>query len=245
MAFAKKTGDYAVLSQTDVSVIALTYQYEVMENGEENIRTEPGQKTPSQSLPTGIRSTGQSVPKVEGGNGKDGESEDEDDSDEEDEEEVGEGDEEDEAQAHEPDQAEVSSQSIDQVLLQSDSTTVDKDHSFSPIASSSPNSPPSTQHALPPSQPDTVDEDDESDGGEWITPTNVTSRRNHDLGLLPSDSAGGSGQGEVKHLAAACMTGDFAVQNVLLEMGLGLVGDGGKRISKVKSFVLRCHACFK
>jgi RNA-binding protein NOB1 len=41
------------------------------------------------------------------------------------------------------------------------------------------------------------------------------------------------------------MTGDFAVQNVLLQMGLALVGTEGKRIQKVKSWVLRCHACFK
>jgi RNA-binding protein NOB1 len=35
------------------------------------------------------------------------------------------------------------------------------------------------------------------------------------------------------------------VQNVLVQMGLGLVGEGGKRIKSVKSWVLRCHACFK
>ena len=41
------------------------------------------------------------------------------------------------------------------------------------------------------------------------------------------------------------MTADFAMQNVLLQMGLGLVGVEGKRIERVKSWVLRCHACFK
>jgi RNA-binding protein NOB1 len=81
----------------------------------------------------------------------------------------------------------------------------------------------------------------EDDGGEWITPVNVHSRKSKDLGLVA-----GSGNGAAQStLAAACMTGDYAVQNVLLGMGLGLVGEGGKRISKVKSWVLRCHACFK
>jgi len=41
------------------------------------------------------------------------------------------------------------------------------------------------------------------------------------------------------------MTADFAMQNVILQMGLNLVGVEGKRIEKVKSWVLRCHACFK
>ena len=35
------------------------------------------------------------------------------------------------------------------------------------------------------------------------------------------------------------------MQNVLLQMGLSLVGTEGKRIQKVKTWVLRCHACFK
>jgi RNA-binding protein NOB1 len=42
-----------------------------------------------------------------------------------------------------------------------------------------------------------------------------------------------------------CMTADFAKQNVLLQMGLDLVSVDGKRIEKLKTWVLRCHACFK
>lgn len=46
-------------------------------------------------------------------------------------------------------------------------------------------------------------------------------------------------------VSVACMTGDYAVQNVLLQMGLSLVGIEGQHIKKVRSWVLRCHACFK
>lgn len=46
-------------------------------------------------------------------------------------------------------------------------------------------------------------------------------------------------------MTVACITGDFAVQNVLLQMGLSLVGVHGSRVRAVKSFVLRCHACMK
>ena len=65
IAFAKKTGDYAVLSQTDLSVIALTYQYEVEANGEEHIRSIPGQAIPqSRSLQYEIPSSGKPLSEV-------------------------------------------------------------------------------------------------------------------------------------------------------------------------------------
>jgi hypothetical protein len=48
-----------------------------------------------------------------------------------------------------------------------------------------------------------------------------------------------------KALDVACMTGDYAVQNVIKQIGLNLVGTGGKKMAQVKSWVLRCHACFK
>ncbi|PWZ03304.1 hypothetical protein BCV70DRAFT_141817, partial [Testicularia cyperi] len=55
---------------------------------------------------------------------------------------------------------------------------------------------------------------------------------------------GGAGPGEEK-LTVACITGDFAVQNVVLQMGMSLLGVHGMRVRSVKSFVLRCHACMK
>ena len=39
--FAKKTGDYASLSKTDLYVIALTYTIELETCGSKNIQTEP------------------------------------------------------------------------------------------------------------------------------------------------------------------------------------------------------------
>jgi RNA-binding protein NOB1 len=41
------------------------------------------------------------------------------------------------------------------------------------------------------------------------------------------------------------VTADFAMQNVLLQMGIKVVGTGGKMVRAVKTFVLKCHACFK
>lgn len=42
-----------------------------------------------------------------------------------------------------------------------------------------------------------------------------------------------------------CITGDFAMQNVLLQMGLRLAAPDGHRITSVSRWVLRCTACFQ
>ena len=92
------------------------------------------------------------------------------------------------------------------------------------------------------------DPSDEDDGeGEWITPSNVALHKSRAMHLVPDEDAkGGKGKSRAaEQIRAGCMTADFAMQNVLLQMGLGLVSVEGKRIERVKSWVLRCHACFK
>ncbi|KAE8658512.1 actin-depolymerizing factor 1-like [Hibiscus syriacus] len=42
----------------------------------------------------------------------------------------------------------------------------------------------------------------------------------------------------------ACVTGDFAMQNVLLQMGLRLLAPGGMQIRQLHGWVLKCHACY-
>lgn len=91
-----------------------------------------------------------------------------------------------------------------------------------------------------------TDEDDGS--GEWITPDNVALHKSRALGLVPSSDGDPKKRCRVvdeETVLAGCMTADFAMQNVLLQMGLALVGTEGKQIQKVKTWVLRCHACFK
>ncbi|XP_051119583.1 RNA-binding NOB1-like protein isoform X2 [Andrographis paniculata] len=45
--------------------------------------------------------------------------------------------------------------------------------------------------------------------------------------------------------SVACITSDFAMQNVLLQMGLRLLAPGGMQIRELHRWVLKCHACFK
>ncbi|XP_054818002.1 RNA-binding NOB1-like protein [Prosopis cineraria] len=44
--------------------------------------------------------------------------------------------------------------------------------------------------------------------------------------------------------SVACVTGDFAMQNVLLQMGLRLLAPGGTQIRELHRWILKCHACY-
>lgn len=242
VAFARKTGDIAVLSQTDLGVIALTYQYEALTNGEAHIRTEPKRKgVPAKPASTvkdetaAGSSSGAQPSQPSAGNETTPQFEDE--PQESAMAEAGEDVEDTEASIHGQSDDAVEGETsgdVEQVADAVEQVALDDEE---PSASSEPaaGGAPVADAAVTGNG-----DDDDSDGGEWITPTNVQMHRSRDLGLVSS-----GGKADSQPIAAACMTGDFAVQNVLLGMGLGLVGEGGKRIAKVKSFVLRCHACFK
>ncbi|RMZ84012.1 hypothetical protein DV737_g1401, partial [Chaetothyriales sp. CBS 132003] len=85
-------------------------------------------------------------------------------------------------------------------------------------------------------EPDSADSDD-----GWITPSNIKRRQAQDEAANMAANA----RGPAKMLQVATMTGDFAMQNVLLQINLNLLSTKTcQRISQIKQFVLRCHACF-
>ncbi|TKW38462.1 hypothetical protein SEVIR_1G115900v4 [Setaria viridis] len=45
--------------------------------------------------------------------------------------------------------------------------------------------------------------------------------------------------------SVACVTSDYAMQNVILQIGLRLLAPGGMQIRQMHRWVLRCHACYK
>ncbi|RPB17052.1 hypothetical protein P167DRAFT_499779 [Morchella conica CCBAS932] len=93
----------------------------------------------------------------------------------------------------------------------------------------------------PPSTDDDSASDSDSDSG-WITATNLHSYKHSDA-HTPVHSTPTKKQWP---LAAALATTDYAMQNVLLQMNLHLVSPHGlHRIRTIKTWVLRCHACFK
>lgn len=108
--------------------------------------------------------------------------------------------------------------------------------------------PPSSADSQSPETEDPLFDDpsDEDDGeGEWITPSNVGLHKSRALHLLPDEANKKRNKKPAKQIPVGCMTADFAMQNVLLQMNLSLVGVEGKKIERVKTWVLRCHACFK
>ncbi|EFA78121.1 hypothetical protein PPL_08769 [Heterostelium album PN500] len=75
---------------------------------------------------------------------------------------------------------------------------------------------------------------DKEDEGEWITPDNIKAK------LEKSQFVTGE---EIKHVKVACITSDFSMQNVMLQMGLNLLSVDGLVVKQVKQFVLKCYSC--
>ncbi|XP_060522560.1 RNA-binding protein NOB1 isoform X1 [Cylas formicarius] len=69
----------------------------------------------------------------------------------------------------------------------------------------------------------------------WITPSNISVVKTQLNSQLM----------EEKHVPVACMTTDFAMQNVLKQMNLNVAALNGHLIKQLKTYILRCYACFK
>ncbi|NWW76175.1 NOB1 protein, partial [Climacteris rufus] len=79
------------------------------------------------------------------------------------------------------------------------------------------------------------EEDEESDDEGWITPSNLKQAQ-QDTGHCDTAPVG---------VQVGCVTTDFAMQNVLLQMGLHVLAVNGMLIRQARSYILRCHGCFR
>lgn len=95
--------------------------------------------------------------------------------------------------------------------------------------------------------------DEGDDDGEWITPDTLVEVMIRDSG---DDTSGSRGVEAVDRNKAdiitlprnqvALATGDFAVQNVALQMNMNLMNFmSGLKIKRLRNYMLRCHACFR
>lgn len=89
------------------------------------------------------------------------------------------------------------------------------------------------------------EEEDESDEGieedddeGWITPSNLKAKKLEMLG------ANGVPEDEDKEIIVACLTNDFAMQNVLKQIGLHVLSADGVIIKVTKTWILRCYSCY-
>ncbi|XP_072202231.1 RNA-binding protein NOB1 [Excalfactoria chinensis] len=74
--------------------------------------------------------------------------------------------------------------------------------------------------------------DDDDEG--WITPSNLKQVQ-QDTGHCDTVPA---------NVQVGCVTTDFSMQNVLLQMGLHVLAVNGMLIRQARSHILRCHGCF-
>jgi len=80
------------------------------------------------------------------------------------------------------------------------------------------------------------EEEDESDDEGWITPSNIVDvKRSYGVETVQTEDK----------MSVGCLTTDFAMQNVLIQMGLRVLSVDGMLIKQVKSYVLRCYGCFR
>ncbi|KAK4239400.1 RNA-binding protein NOB1 [Achaetomium macrosporum] len=217
--FARKTGDLQVLSKPDLHLLALTYDLEVERNGGDwRLRREPNQK---------------------GVNGKPPGKE--------------------EANAEGPRETETEGNSVSEpsvattdVAKGEDSSAPEAAEEVSPPAEETPSrsvtdrlgslniSGSGAQDTSPATEGagESAEEEDDDGGGEWITPSNIKKYQARENSLVAPQTV-------QRVLQAALITADMAMRNVALRMNLNLLDSGFSRITFLKTWVLRCHGCFK
>ena len=79
---------------------------------------------------------------------------------------------------------------------------------------------------------------DSSDAEGWITPNNVKKHQAKDTNGSTMPISG------IQHIQVALLSGDFAMQNVCLQIGLNLLSPSLQRVRNIRTYILRCHACF-
>lgn len=235
--FAKKTGDFAVLSAPDIQVLSLAYEVECERNGGDwRLRKVPGQKRINGPAPAREDSI------AAGSNITDNDA--------------------------------IMEQltSFDSVastpLNAADGEGLANDKNFLPDEPSPPAGILSAAYAIrqlemtasddPENNPSGIEQledlgdsgavldgprsdglgSESSDSEGWITPSNLKRHQIKDAGSSTKLIHQG------RTLQVAVLTTDFAMQNVLLSMGLNLISPSMQQVRNIKTYILRCHACF-
>ncbi|KAI9295148.1 hypothetical protein K502DRAFT_365267 [Neoconidiobolus thromboides FSU 785] len=221
IAFSKKTGDFSTLSSVDLKVLALTYMLEKEIGDISKIRKEP--------IKAKVAVGGQVLGDKEVNIEDKGEIEQEDEV------------EEDKTQVRKKEDKEVTSEregeekkmeenngeaKLDIITEKINDLSIDNEDAKLNDA---------TFETTNEEQTKDEEEDEESDGEGWITPHNIKKKQIEFMGDLNEKE-------ETRKVG--CITTDFAMQNVLLQMDLGLISLEGLSVKEIKSFVLRCHACY-
>ncbi|XP_068701444.1 RNA-binding protein NOB1-like [Montipora capricornis] len=214
--FSKLTGDFKTLSAVDLRILALTYQLEKENCGTDHIRT-----TPSKQVGISQGFNGKVVPGfyVE----KKLEEEELRDSDL-------------ESQEEDEDINTPISGNMDCIQ----STVSDR---LQDVSGATVSGEPFSSNFTPNGERTEKESEDCSDWNSnvddgWITPDNISHAKS-EMGKSVISSA------SAINVVVGCLTTDFAMQNVLIQMGLHVISLDGMLIREARSYVLKCHACFR
>lgn len=227
--FARKTGDLDVLSKPDIQIVALAYELECERNGGDwRLRKTPGQKGMNGKPPVKEEVKSEEVQSEEVKS-----------------EEAGDGNQEDAAEPKQEQTVETlpektatdsSVQQISEHLAQTKIDQVENTTSEEAVAQDA--QPADAAQSTATAQEEADDSGEDSDGG-WITPSNLKKHQEKD-----SSGSTESTQSPQSLLQVATLTTDFAMQNVLLQINLNLLSPTMQRVKHLKTYILRCHACF-
>lgn len=225
--FARRTGDLAVLSKPDIQIIALTYELECERNGSDwRLRKAPGQKGLNGAPPSKVDAT--LPPSLEETNSAL----------------TAQASSEHQTEGNEPPASEAvfedpevpretaSAGEVAEISTQLASASLKSESEARTEGATA-----KVNSALHPAESqEGSDSDSDSDG--WITPSNLKKKQAEDAASSTAQSP------EPKTMQVGVLTSDFAMQNVILQINLNLLSPSMSRIKNLKTYVLRCHACF-
>ncbi|XP_046966619.1 RNA-binding protein NOB1 [Vanessa cardui] len=231
--FSKKTGDYTSLSATDIKVMALTYQLEKEILGTSHLKTEPTmQKTVKVSGLSGFNSNNETKAEVEVVNTADSTTESN-------------------QNINITTNGEEMSKNIDETVITKASNdeinddNIEENRIDEAIAEQIKNMDLREDNEVDAcivkvsdneeTDSEQSEEESDSDDGDWITPANLKEKRKEME----------EGEFEDKNVEVACITSDFAMQNVLKQIGLNVTSIDGRIIKQLRTFIFRCTTCFK
>uniref|UniRef100_A0A182XFG2 RNA-binding protein NOB1 n=1 Tax=Anopheles quadriannulatus TaxID=34691 RepID=A0A182XFG2_ANOQN len=231
---AKKTGDYASLSLVDLQVIALTYELETIHVGRDHLRDEP--------LPS-ITVAAATKPDAFGGTQllkgfyvPTKKSQSADESQEDDGENIGDISD-DHNEAQEPETITAANdvqESSNESAPAGDTVETNVSEANDADNESCEEEYDDDDEEEEDGEDDEEDNDGDDDAG-WITPSNIKQVK-RDMGMDLHDET---------PTTVACITTDYALQNVLKQIGLQVAALDGRVIKQVRTYILRCYACFK
>lgn len=228
--FAKLTGDYAVLSINDVHLLALTYELECeLNKGNWRLRSRPGDKRRYEiedEKKQNLLKKSQNDKKVEKSEPVEKAVK---------------------SQSAKKPENDTKSEEVDDKKTEEDSNKESNDgwvtvHKSKYVkksrkkAGKKHDKKKEVKSVAPPKN-----ESNDDGEGEWITPDNIYETMLKDKQEVEETDE--SGLSDVK---VALATGDFAIQNVAMQIGFDLMDVmSGLKIKNVRNYMYRCHACFK